>query len=612
METDATPPPGLPAWRAAYRDGAQPGVLLPALLARLRAEGVAPNWISLTDDAHLAAQLEALAARVAALPDTAARQAALPLYGVPFAVKDNIDVAGLPTTCACPAVTYVPDNHATAVARLFEAGAVCVGKTNLDQFATGLVGARSPYGRPSSVFAPERISGGSSSGSAVVVARGDVPFSLGTDTAGSGRVPAGFNQLVGLKPTPGRVSTQGLVPACRTLDCISVFALSVADAAEVLALIEGPDAEDAYSAFVAGPAQWPQGLRIGVPAAPDADAALGYAAAFEAAQARLRTLGHEVVPIDFAPLHAVADLLYNGPWVAERHAAVQDLLDRDPEAFDPTVRAVIESARRFSATDAFRGQYRLRAAAGRNAALWDEVDLLMVPTAPTHPLHTDIDADPIGANMRLGTYTNFVNLLGWCALALPASTTTSGLPFGVTFIAPGAADAALARFGAGWEAATALPMGTTRRVTVPRQPQPAPVAAPTLPIAVVGAHLAGLPLNGQLTERGATLQGAATTAPHYRLYALPGTVPPKPGMQRVAEGGLSIAVEVWDMPLAAVGSFLALVPPPLGLGSIELADGRTVHGFLCEPHALAGARDISAFGGWRAYLASLATTPAPR
>jgi len=606
-------------WRDAYRDGASPRQLLVALRERLLRESPSEAWITRTDAAGLAAQIGALETRLAAHPDRETALRAMPLFGVPFAVKDNIDVLGLPTTAACPEFERPVTAHATAVARLVAAGAVCLGKTNLDQFATGLVGARSPYGRPSSCFDATRISGGSSSGSAVVVARGDVPFALGTDTAGSGRVPAGFNNLVGLKPTPGRVSCAGVLPACRSIDCVSVLALTVADAAQVLALIEGADAADAYSAFRSGAARFGAVLRVGIPRAPvlgDATGndTIGYGAAFARAVAQIEALGHRAVPIDFAPLHAVAELLYGGPWVAERHAVVQPLLARDPGALDPTVRRVIERAAEFSATDAFRAQYVLRDAQRDSAALWQQVDLLMVPTAPTHPTHADIDADPLGANARLGTYTNFVNLLGWCALALPAGFAARGLPFGVTFIAPGAADAALARFGERWEAHLKLPLGATPRPFAETTPAPTgawPASAPTLPIAVVGAHLAGLPLNGQLTERGARLREATHTAPHYRLFALPDTTPPKPGLLRSREGGAAIAVEVWEMPIDAVGSFLALIPAPLGLGALELSDGRWVHGFVCEAHALVGARDVTSFGGWRAFLAAgVAQAPA--
>ena len=596
-------------WRAAYAAGAAPRTLLTGRCDRLRAESPAEAWISRIDAEALAARLDALEAREAACADRVAALQAMPLFGVPFAVKDNIDVAGFSTTAACPAFARRAAADASAVARLVAAGAVCVGKTNLDQFATGLVGTRSPYGRPSSTFAAERISGGSSSGSAVVVSRGGVPFALGTDTAGSGRVPAGFNNLVGLKPTPGRVGNGGVVPACRSIDCISVFALTVADAAQVLALIEGPDDNDAYSAFEAGAARLAPLLRVGVPAAPVFGGDAGYPAPWRAAVAHLRELGHTVETVEFEPLFAVADLLYGGPWVAERHAVVQALLARDAGAFDPHVRRVIEAALLYSATDAFQARYTLKEAQRSLAPLWRRVDLLMVPTAPAHPTHAQIDADPIGANAQLGTYTNFVNLLGWCALALPAGFSASGLPFGVSFIAPRAADAALACFGQAWERSLALPLGATGRrrpeaVDPARSAWPASVA--TLPIAVVGAHLSGLPLNGQLTERGATLAEATRTAPCYRLHALPGSVPPKPGLLRVDDGsGAAIAVEVWDLPLTQVGSFLALVAAPLGLGSVQLEDGRSVHGFVCEAIALRDADDITRFGGWRAYLASL-------
>jgi allophanate hydrolase len=614
---DPSPLLTLPDWQHAYRDGASPRQLLEDLRARLHRDSPREAWITLSGPAEIDASVTALEQRAAQHPNRAAAFRAMPLFGVPFAVKDNIDVAGLPTTAACPAFARTPPAHAHAVAQLIAAGAVCMGKTNLDQFATGLVGARSPYGRPSSTFAAERISGGSSSGSAVVVSRGDVPFALGTDTAGSGRVPAGFNNIVGLKPTPGRVGNSGVLPACRSIDCVSVLALTVADAATVLALIEGPDPQDAYSAFRLGAAQPNATLRIGVPIAPVLAPDTGYTPCFEQALAQVRALGHSVVPIDFEPLLATARLLYGGPWVAERHTVVQDLLAREPAALDATVRTVIEAAHRFSATDTFRAQYLLREAQRDSASLWQQFDLLMVPTAPAHPTHADIDADPLGANALLGTYTNFVNLLGWCALAMPAGFTETGLPFGVTFIAPAAADAALARFGQHWAASVALPLGATGRAFAAAAPEPPatwPASQATLPIAVVGAHLSGLPLNGQLVERGARLREATQTAPRYRLFALPDTVPPKPGLMRVGgdQSGAAIAVEVWDMPLAEVGAFLALIPPPLGLGSLELADGRWVHGFVCEAHALVGARDVTAYGGWRAFVQAGGNAASPR
>jgi allophanate hydrolase len=587
-------PEGLAAWRERLLSG---GNGLVAALQRCRdAAQAAPAqsiWISLATPAQWQQQLDLLAARLAEPLPRAELVRRYPLLGVPFAAKDNIDIAGVPTTAACPAFAYVPARHATVVQRLVDAGALWLGKTNLDQFATGLVGTRSPYGRPSSVFDPQRISGGSSSGSSVAVARGQVAFALGTDTAGSGRVPALFNGLVGLKPTPGRVSTAGVVPACRSIDCVSVFAHGVDDAAQVLAVLEGADALDAYSDFQPGPARLPWPLRIGVPARPEFFGDAGYAPCFDAALAQAREQGHQVVAMDFSPLFEVAALLYEGPWVAERHSVVQQLLAERPEVLDDTVRRVIGRAVGLSATQTFEAMYRLRALQSQLRTLWEQVDVLVVPSAPGHPRFAEVDADPVGVNARLGTYTNFVNLLGWSALALPEGRTAIGLPFGLTFIAPGGADAALIDLARRWQGLPA-PAGL-----------PMPAVQPTLPIAVVGAHLSGLPLNGQLLERGAVLREATRTAPHYRLYALPGTQPPKPGLQRVAEGGSAIELEVWDMPLAAVGSFLALIPPPLGLGSVQLVDGRHVHGFLCEAHALTGARDISHHGGWRAYLSTL-------
>ncbi len=601
-------------WHEAYRAGASPRTLLEALRKRLAAESPIAAWIARADEAHLATQVAALEERASHHADRAAAMQALPLFGVPFAAKDNIDVAGLPTTAACPAAETTPQINAGAVQRLLDAGAICMGKTNLDQFATGLVGTRSPYGRPSSTFAADRISGGSSSGSAVVVSLGDLPFALGTDTAGSGRVPAGFNNIVGLKPTPGRVTTRGVLPACRSIDCVSVFALTVEDAAAVLAIVEGADPLDAYSRHVPGAGRLPLAFRVGIPSHAEFHGDAGYAAAFEAAVAQLALLGHRPVATDFATLHAVADLLYSGPWVAERFAVVEDFLETNPAALDPVVRQVIEAARGFSAVDAFRGQYALAAARRDVATLWSQVDVLMVPTAPGHPRHADVDADPLRSNAQLGLYTNFVNLLGWCALALPAGFASGGLPFGVTFIAPAGADAALAHFGMTWQASLGLKLGATQRSSVavasqgaqaPSDDRPWPASAPTLPIAVVGAHLSGLPLNPQLTDRGAVLRETARTAPHYRLFALPDTTPPKPGMLRVGSEGGAIEVEVWDVPGAEVGAFLALVPAPLGIGQIELEDGRWVHGFVCEAHALQNARDVTRHGGWRAYLASL-------
>ncbi|RZL10430.1 MAG: allophanate hydrolase [Rubrivivax sp.] len=619
-----TTPRTLASLLAAYRDGrcTPAQVLAPFIQAAGQPEAIAPTdvaWISRAPAAFIEQQLATLEGQS---PDT------LPLYGVPFAVKDNIDVAGLPTTAACPAFAYQPERSATVVERLMAAGAIVVGKTNLDQFATGLVGARSPYGQPSSTFSDAHVSGGSSSGSAVVVSRGEVMFSLGTDTAGSGRVPAGFNNLVGLKPTPGLVPITGVLPACKTLDCVSIFALTVADAARVLAVAEGDEpGAPVFNTVVQQPPRWPsqRALRIGVPMAPEFFGDADYEQAFTAAQAAWAGLHDaegrpwkvELVPVDMAPFLAVARLLYDGPWVAERYAAIRAFIEAQPDQMDPVVRGIIEQAPRYDAAQAFDGLYRMKALAAQTLPVWQSIDLLMVPTAPTHPTHEALKADPVGQNGQLGTYTNFVNLLGLAALALPASRLPDGRPFGITLIAPGGADAALADLGIGWQrvtqqGASPLPLGHGLGAAGDADlawPEGVELLAePVLPLAVVGAHLQGMPLHGQLIERRARLIEATRTAPCYQLFALPGTVPPKPGLARVApdapaEAGHAIEVEVYAVPLSAVGSFLALIPSPLGLGSVELADGRWVKSFICEGSGLVGADDISHFGGWRAYIA---------
>lgn len=603
MATPSSPLLTVADWQQAYRAGADPAALLGERRAGLARRGL-PVYLHVADEVALAAQLDGLAELATSHPDRGALLAAHPLWGVPFVVKDNIDIGGAPTTAACPAFAHTATRDATVVQRLRAAGAVWLAKANLDQFATGLVGTRSPYGVPASSWSAAHVSGGSSSGSAVAVAVGDVPFSLGTDTAGSGRVPAAFNHLVGLKPTPGRLPNTGVLPACRSLDCVSVFALTVDDAALVLALTEGPDSGDAYSRPVAGPALPPARLRVGVPATLPAAVGAAERAAFETARDGLCGAGGVAVPVDLAPLLDVAALLYDGPWVAERHLVVRDLMRSQPEALDPQVRQVIAAAESFSADDSFEARYRLQDLSRQAETIWRDIDLLLVPTVPGHPTLDDLAREPIAANSRLGLFTNFVNLLGWSALALPAAVSAAGLPLGVTLIGPAAHDVLLAEVGRRWQAQAAQTLGATGqsyRVAPPTGPRPA--TAPTLPIAVVGAHLSGLPLNHQLTDRGGTLREATHTAPHYRLYALPGTTPPKPGLVRVADGGHAIALEVWDLPIDQVGRFLAGIPSPLGLGSLTLADGRPVHGFLCEALAVRGAEDISSLGGWRAFLA---------
>jgi len=538
------------------------------------------------------------------LPEEAARAASAratgPLAGVPFAVKDNIDVAGMPTTAACPAYAYTPSGDSTVVARLRAAGAVPVGKTNLDQFATGLVGVRSPYGVPLNAVDPALVPGGSSSGSAVAVARGIVPFALGTDTAGSGRVPAALNGIVGLKPSLGLLPSTGVVPACRTLDTVSVFAPSVAGAWAVLAAAVGPDPDDAYARNLPlRPPFAPERVRLLVPDAQSRAAVMAPAAiaAFEEALAPLPGLGIEPVEVDFSVFFEVAALLYEGPWVAERHAVVEALLASDPEAILPVTRAVIGKAAAFSATDAFRAAYRLRALAREAEVLMAGAHGLIVPSLPDWPTLEAVAADPVGANSRLGIFTNFVNLLDLCAVTVPAAGGEARRPSSVTVIARAGAD------GLAAAVADRIHRDVAAVAPPPLPAAPDPVAG-ELSIAVVGAHMTGLPLNGELTRRGGRFLRESKTAPHYRLHALRGGPPVRPGLVRADGEGAAIALEIWALPEAEVGGFLAGVPWPLVIGTVELCDGTFVKGFLCETAGLAGARDVTRHGGWRAYLAA--------
>ena len=531
-----------------------------------------------------------------------------PLAGLRFGVKDNIDVAGLPTTAACPAFAYLPPAHATVVARLLAAGASVVGKTNLDQFACGLNGTRSPYGAVPNSFDARFVSGGSSSGSAYVVATGEVDFALGTDTAGSGRVPAGLNNIVGIKPTRGLLSAKGVVPAAQSVDCVSIFARTVDLAAQVLAVALGADAADPYSRTPAlAPAHWPTRFRFGVPSLRAFFGDAQAEAAWDAAIAQLQALGGTPVEIDYAPLADAAALLYDSALVAERYAAVRPFFDAQPEAVIEPVRGILVQGIGYSAADHVDALTRLRALGQQAAAMWTGIDVLMVPTAPTHCTIADMQADPVARNSRMGVYTNFVNLLDYAAISVPSSLRSDGLPFGVTFVGPAGSDFALAALGQRYHQASGLPLGATGASLPPvgTLAQP-PVAGPTVRVAVVGAHLSGMPLNVQLQERGGRLLQATHTAPDYRLFALPGTTPPKPGLIRAAAGeGAAIALEVWELPAAHYGSFVALIPAPLGIGTLTLADGSSVQGFLCEAQALAGAQDITHHGGWRAYMGSL-------
>jgi len=539
--------------------------------------------------------------------------ATLPLYGVPFAVKDNIDVAGWPTTAACPAFEYIAQADATVVANLQAKGAIVIGKTNLDQFATGLVGTRSPHGAVKNTFNPNYVSGGSSSGSASVLARGLVAFSLGTDTAGSGRVPAGFNNIVGLKPTKGWLSNRGVVPACRLNDCVSIFALSVADAAYVATLAGGYDPEDAYSRANphTAPAAMSSQPRFAVPDSLEFFGDTESEKAFQLALDKLVSSGVSLVNIDFTPFKTLAEQLYYGAWVAERTVAVGKIFEDTPEVMDPVVRGIVASGLNYSATDAWKAEY-LRAELSRkiNQAL-EGFDALVVPTSPTLRTLDEMVQEPVLFNSQFGTYTNFTNLADLCALALPSSIRDDGLPSGITLIAPAWHDAALAAFGRQWQRSLSLTLGATDKTLNADSAMTGPMAvsADHVRVAVVGAHLTGMPLNFQLTTRNAVRVEQTRTASDYKLYALANTQPPKPGLVK-DEGGSSIIVELWDIPLARFGEFVAEIPAPLGIGTLQLADGRSVKGFICEPWAIDSATDVTSFGGWRSYVEHLKSTAA--
>ncbi|WP_419900403.1 allophanate hydrolase [Roseomonas sp. USHLN139] len=590
---------------AAYAAGLAPEALLAELLRRIEAAADPAIWISRRPPAEILAE-------AARLPGRRAAGEVLPLYGLPFAVKDNLDVAGLPTTAACPDFSHYPAETAAAVARLSAAGAVLLGKTNLDQFATGLVGTRSPYGVPRNPFDARMIPGGSSSGSAVAVARGLASFSLGTDTAGSGRIPAAFNNIVGLKPSRGLVSNHGMVPACRSLDCVSVFALTVEDAAAVAAVIAGFDPRDAWSraapAGFASRVPAPRRFRFAIPRAADRDF-LGDAegeALFQASIARLTALGGIVEEIDFAPFQEVARLLY-GPFVAERTHALREWLAERPDSLHPVTQAIIAKGHAYSGLDILDARQRLQALAQAILPLWSRIDCLVVPTAPRGFTLDELAAEPIGHNTALGRYTNFANLLDLAALAVPGGFDAAGFPAGVTLLAPAFHDGLLAGLGAALQRAAGLPLGATSAPLPPAAAAPPPAIQPMVEIAVFGAHLDGEPLNPALRALGGVLRRACRTAPCYRLLALPPGpgVPARPGLLP-ARDGVAVDGEVWALPAAALAAFLAGIAAPLGLGPVRLEDGPAL-GFICEG-GVEGAADISAHGGWRAYRA--ATTAA--
>lgn len=585
----------LTSLRKEYEAGRRPSEIISLIYSQIEAQPLNPTWISLV-------ARESSLSRARDLERQSA--AGLPLYGVPFAVKDNFDVEGMATTAGCPAFAYTPKKTAHVVQRLIDAGGILIGKTNMDQFATGLVGTRSPYGACSSVFDDRYISGGSSSGSAVAVARELVAFSLGTDTAGSGRVPAAFNNLVGLKPTRGLLSTSGVVPACRTLDCVSIFAHDCADAHAVWSSARGFDPSDAFSREPRpgeGAAPWLSGesFRFGVSPANQLDffGAAEAESLYHAAVGVLEKLGGRKVEIDFSIFRKAADLLYSGPWVAERMAAIREFMETNGDQMNPVVREIISGATRYSAMDAFRAEYQLRELRRAAEIEWTRMDFLFLPTTGTIYTHDQIEADPIKLNTNLGYYTNFVNLLDLAAVAVPAGMRTNGLPFGVSIIGPAFSDEALLSIAAAFH----------RHSSGGSQPLLEFGTCPPgcVEIAVVGAHLTGQPLNKDLTDRGARLLRTVSTTEGYRLYALEGRIP-KPGLIREESfQGLGIEVEVWAMPEDRFGGFVNSIPAPLGIGTVTLASGQSVKCFLCEPYAVAGAREITHFGGWRNYLTSV-------
>lgn len=598
--------------RAAYREHIlSPADVVEQVIGAIERVDDPAIWIHLVPDEDLRAAAKALADRD---PES------LPLYGIPFAVKDNIDVAGIPTTAACPAFSYVPQWTAPAVQRLLDAGAILVGKTNLDQFATGLVGVRTPYGVCRNAIDPACVPGGSSAGSAVAVAAGLASFSLGTDTAGSGRVPAGFNNIVGVKPTKGLVSTRGVVPACRTLDCVSVFALTCEDGAEVLEAIAAYDIADPYSRRrpVESPGSSQGGasaIRFGVPRR-DQLAFFGndeYANLFDAAVGRVRGLGGTVVEIDFAPFTETARLLYEGPWIAERYTALRGFLATNADDFHPVTRRIVENGAKMDAADTFAAMYRLAELQRESEGVWSDIDVMLLPTAGSIYTVAELEADPVGLNTNLGYYTNFVNLLDLSGLAVPSGMTAGGRAFGITLLAPAFADSMLTAVGAELHRAADLPLGATgaKLASRPSDEVDRGVGPGDILIAVNGAHMKGLPLNHQLIELGARFVREDRTTASYKLYAIENLAPVRPGLVR-AEDGVSVALELWAMPFDRVGQLLSKIPAPLGLGTIELACGQSVKGFVCEAYAARDARDISEFGGWRAFLAGVVPATADK
>src|SRR5580704_17639661 len=590
-----------------YQSGeATPHDVLTAVLERIAAYPDPAVWIHRLPAEAIFAQVRAVERRW-----DAGEQ--LPLYGVPFAIKDSIDLGGVPTTAACPAYSYVPERSATVVKTLLDAGAIAVGKTNLDQFGTGLAGDRSPYGACRNVFNPEFISGGSSSGSGVGVAAGLVSFALGTDTAGSGRVPAAANNVVGFKPASGLLSTAGMVPSCASLDCISFVTLTVEESHFLYSVARGQEAASVGDG------------RPGIFAAP-ADAALDFCGDDERAKIFSRSLkqleqsGARRIAVDFDPFRDAGLLLYGGPWVAERLAALEGFMAAHSEEMYPVTRTIIAGGSQYRAVDVFRAQQQLKSLRESCLRIFDEAEVLIVPTIPTLPKLADVQADSILWSRRLGTYTNFANLVGLSALAVPAAFTSGGLPAGITLLAPPGRERRLCEIGMAWQRQCDLPLGATgnRLPAVPSRSSSNPSAAPDgyVRVSVAGAHLKGEPLHPALCRFGAQFVRDCRTAAKYRFYAFLNLNPPRPGLLQTVDRGGSVAVEIYDEPLEGFGRLVASVAPPLAIGTVELEDGETVKGFLCESCVAGHARDITDFGGWISFRSqsspkSSSQTPVP-
>jgi allophanate hydrolase len=590
----------LPALKQAYQAGTTPADVIEEIFNRLEAVNDPGIFIHLCDKDSLIAQANALGPYD---PD-------MPLWGIPFAAKDNIDVAGIPTTAACPAYAYTPDKDAFVIAKLRAAGALMIGKTNLDQFATGLVGVRTPYGAPLNSVDPDIVPGGSSGGSGVIVGHGIVTFSLGTDTAGSGRVPAALNNIVGLKPTLGTLSASGVVPACRTLDTVSIFAMTVDDAYKVYSVAQEFDPADAYSKQIVHQDMFATStpIRVGVPdqASIEFFGDTIQAEAFARDVALLETLGVEITHINFEPFYNIARMLYQGAWVAERYTVIEALLADDPNAVHPVTKQIITHAMTMSAADTFRGMYRLADLKRMAEPLLAGLDALCVPTIPRFYSVKDLEVDPVTPNNNFGTYTNFVNLLDMCGIAVPTAPRSDGRPGSITLLAPAGMDATVASLARYFETDCERTLGASKFALTDPPDLPVKVSD-RIELAVCGAHMSGLPLNAQLTDLGATFVREAKTAAKYHFYALAGGAPARPGLIRSEKAkATSIVLEIWSVPKSEVGAFLEQIPAPLGIGSIELSDNSWVKGFLCEKSGVEGATDISHFGNWRKFLDEVA------